>query len=1078
MDDGDAPGLPAQDGLTRRGALVLGGSVVAALTVPRVLRPGAAAAQAGGIPRFEDVNGFGLGSRQASVAQLDDYVVRVAAASDRVTTAVLAEPTLAGRPIRYAVVSSPANLARLAEVERRTRALRLRPASAAEQARAAKELPALVHVYANVHGNEPSGADALAQLLYLVAAGEDAEARRRRDELVCIFTCVQNPDGREAGRRVNGSAFDLNRDWFALSQPETVGKVALLSRFPPVLAIDAHEQFLSAPDTFFFPPANDPAHHESSATGLKASDEVITPALEGAFRAKGYRWEHRGIYDVFYPGYGDIAPNHAWGAAGVLFEQENSDAYPNKVARQLTAMDAAVGAAAANKERLLAAWAAQWAPAAADGRAGRLLPNRIINPENPQGPAKVEDERVYGYALRTSRHAADAAHLVDRLRAFDVEVHVLRRTIRVARLRPFGARAFVPATLGRGTIVVLTAQPLKRWVHILLADDPFAALPYFYDVSGWSNPALMGLAGGAIGSPVAALLKRPRRTPAQIRARRRPRLATLRAVDRASELQAPLARGAAGYAFALDAALAQAAAFALAKDGVVLQRADGAVAGLPAGAVVVPAGARSALDAARKRYGIRPVPLAATPVGTRPLRRPRVALLNDPGSDASEALFASSRGFARWLLGRRFGLDLQLVTPAQVEAGALRSGVDALVVPDGLATVVPAGVPNVAFAPPGGGFTPAGLAEVQAFVVRGGTFAGWRTQGVAVARGAGIAGDLATVPAPMGFTVPGLPVAVELRSEDPAVRGLGGTAFVHNLADPILRGGGTTIARYPDRLNRLGYAEGLEAVNGTVAGTVSVVGKGRAYVLSFDPAYRAYVEGTQRIVGGILLAAGLPAGASARAAIEPLPGVARPPARRRGPGPPRGRPGRRGRRAGPPARRGAPPGAPGRGGLPRAPATTVGSSSARSTATRSRATPHPGSAPSSPASTRPPSARRSSRGDWEVPGTSQSRRRDRDPQQLLELDDGGGRVRVVDGRHAELPRGLEVAREVVDEDELLGGETHLAAPRSRRSPAWACARPSSPEMTSHVEELLEAATVVGVRAPGVREQPRPHALPP
>ena len=858
------PGVDDRAGLTRRGAIVLGGAVVVKVAAPWGVPR--ARARAGGVPRFEDVHGVGLGTRQATVAELDDYVRRVAAATDRVRTGVLAQPTLGGRPIRYAVASAPANLARLGEIARSTRELRRRPPSAAAQRRAAAELPAIVHLYANVHGNEPSGADAIAQLLYTLAAGSDAETARRLRELVCVLICVQNPDGRDAGRRVNDAGFDLNRDWFAATQPETAGKLALLAGLPPVLAIDSHEQFASAPDTFFFPPANDPAHHESSQTGLRASDEVTTPAMERAFSAKGYRYEHRGIYDVFYPGYGDIAPNHAWGAAGVLFEQESSDAYPNKVARQLTAMDAAVGAAAANKQRLLRAWAAQWARAAADGRAGRLQPNRVINPESPPQPVAVPGERIFGYALRTGVHAADVALLVDRLRTFDVEVHVLRRRVAVPRLRAFGAGAFRPASLPAGTVVIGVGQPMKRWVHILLADDPFAALPYFYDVSGWSNPALMGLRGGALGAPIAALLRRPRRTRAQVAARRPPRAASLRPVARAAALQTPLSRGAGGYAFALDAALAQAAAFALVGDGVAVTRVPGGLARLPAGAAVVPASARSAVQAAARRFGIRPVALAAAPADGVAVRRPRVALLADPGTDAGGMLFASSRGFARWLLSTRFGLDVVLVRPAEIEAGALRSGVDVLVVPDGLATVIPAGVPNVAFSPPGGGLTPVGLAEVQAFVARGGTFAGWRAQGVAVARGAGIAGDLETVAAPPGFTVPGLPVRVELVSADPAVRGLGATVFVHALADPILRGGATTIARFPATLSKLGYAEGLEAVNGTVAGTAGVVGRGRAYVLSFDPAYRGYAEGTQRLVGGMLLAEPPAATATTRAA--------------------------------------------------------------------------------------------------------------------------------------------------------------------------------------------------------------------
>ena len=829
--------------LTRRRLMVLGGGLALAVTVPRV--PRALAAVDPGVPTWESVNGFALGSRQASAKQLDDYLLAVDKASPRVQSALLSPPTVQGRPLRYAVISSPENLARLDEIEKRTRALRLTPPNAAERAKAAKELPAFVLMVANVHGNEPSGAEGFTQLLYELAARDDEANVKRLRELVVVMAVSQNPDGREMGHRVNANGFDLNRDWFAMTQPETIGKVGLYVRFPPVLGIDAHEQFASAPDTFFFPPDNDPVHHESSRPGLKASDEIVTPRLEQAFKDKGYRWEHYGIYDVFYPGYGDCAPNQAFGAAGVLFEMENSGPYPEKFARQFTASDAAVNAIADNKELVLRRWADQWPEAAAQGGEGRLAPNFIQNPENGTKPQPVPDERIYGYAIRTTARAADAALIADRLRRFDVAVHVLTRPVSLKRLRPFGGGAFGPARLGRGTLIVTASQPLKHWAHILLADDPFPAVNYFYDVSGWSNPAMAGLSGGAIGEPLTAILRRPRD---------RKRVATAKAIKRAADLQRPLKRATA-YTFALDAALAQAAAFHLLADGVALRRtADGAA--------VVPGSARSAVEAAGRRFGIRARGLSTAPGDLVAARRPKVALLRDAAATQAEVLFASSRGFARWLLADRFGLKVTEVTTADVEGGALKDH-DAFVVPEGLSTVIPAGYPNVALSPPGGGFTPAGLAAVQSYVTGGGTFIGYRVLGVAVATGAGIAGDLRTKRAPDGFVVPGAPVGLELRGTDAAVRGLGARAFAFNVGDPILEGGEATFARYPDKLNVLGYAEKLEAVNGTVAGTVARVGKGRAYVMSFDPGYRGFVEGTQRLVGNMLLEAAPAAGGGA-----------------------------------------------------------------------------------------------------------------------------------------------------------------------------------------------------------------------
>ncbi len=56
-------------------------------------------------------------------------------------------------------------------------------------------------------------------------------------------------DGRKDATRRNAYGFDLNRDWFARTQPETDGKLELLRQYPPVLYIDAHE--FSANHYFF-----------------------------------------------------------------------------------------------------------------------------------------------------------------------------------------------------------------------------------------------------------------------------------------------------------------------------------------------------------------------------------------------------------------------------------------------------------------------------------------------------------------------------------------------------------------------------------------------------------------------------------------------------------------------------------------------------------------------------------------------------------------------------------------------------------------------------------------------------------
>jgi hypothetical protein len=50
------------------------------------------------------------------------------------------------------------------------------------------------------------------------------------------------------------------------------------------------------------------------------------------------------------------------------------------------------------------------------------------------------------------------------------------------------------------------AQMQKHWIQALLNENTYVPFPYFYDVSGWSNPLLFNVSGGRSGavlSPVA-----------------------------------------------------------------------------------------------------------------------------------------------------------------------------------------------------------------------------------------------------------------------------------------------------------------------------------------------------------------------------------------------------------------------------------------------------------------------------------------------------------------------------------------------------------------------------------------------
>ena len=204
--------------------------------------------------------GFPLGIGQpepVTSEQIVSYVQAVDAASDRVISFDIGT-TWGGRPLKVAIVSSREHMrpAELRRIRERFVALREGRGGRHDDLR---DSPAIVWLAGNVHGGEKSGADAELKALYELAARTDCEARKLNDDLVTVIMPSQNPDGREASRRQNDYGFDLNRDWFARTQPETEAKVELLRRWPGQVFVDAHEM---GGRQYFFPPNADPIHHE------------------------------------------------------------------------------------------------------------------------------------------------------------------------------------------------------------------------------------------------------------------------------------------------------------------------------------------------------------------------------------------------------------------------------------------------------------------------------------------------------------------------------------------------------------------------------------------------------------------------------------------------------------------------------------------------------------------------------------------------------------------------------------------------------------------------------------------------
>ena len=380
--------------------------------------------------------------------------------------------------------------------------------------RLAASTPAIAWVIANIHGSEESGADMSLRLLYELADRTDCVATTLLDNLVILVIPVQNPDGREADTRRNAYGFDLNRDVFARTQPETDSRVEVLRTYPPVLLLDDHEfgYYRS-----FFPPDADPVYHEASETSVRWIEDVYGAAISRQFRKEGEVFFHGGIYDFFAPQYNDTGSTFGFGAAGMTVEVYNGAPLDRRVHRHYTVAMASLWQAANRRASVLRGLHGIFEEAVAEGRKGILERNRrYFKPNRPvRTPVPTNPVRHYFIEDATGPKGDDVRRLVRRLQRMDVEVYRLQEPLEVPDYRPYG-RSARRTRLAKGTFWIPMAQSQKHWIQAILNEAPYMPTTYTYGLAGWSNPLLMSLDGGYSGAklrPRAALMK-PVKAPA------------------------------------------------------------------------------------------------------------------------------------------------------------------------------------------------------------------------------------------------------------------------------------------------------------------------------------------------------------------------------------------------------------------------------------------------------------------------------------------------------------------------------------------------------------------------------------
>ena len=669
----------------------LAAALALSLTLPLALPAVPAMAQsmvegrfASAIPTLEQVVGHRSGQRISSPEQAVAYMRALAeAAPDRVRLVEYAR-SWEGRPLVYAVITSPANMARIDAVE----ADLARLGAGAAPATLANVLPVTWLGY-GVHGDEISSTDAALALAYHLLASEgDAGVERILANSVVVIDPSQNPDGRARfvhsytqqmgstvsadrnsagpdqpwpGGRFNHYLFDLNRDWFALTQPETRGRVAAVRRWQPVVVVDAHE--MGGDDTYFFPPVADPIN-PNVTQGQRDLQVLLGRNIGAAMDAIGEPYFTREVFDLFYPGYGDSWPTLN-GAIGMTFEQgsarglawERRDGsvltYADGVRNHFITTLATAQTVADNADRFLADYATYRRTAMA-GQAGSGT-----------------------HVIDLAQRPWNAEQLARRLAAQGIAV-----------TRVTGPASACGRSYPAGYLAVPRNQATARLIRSLLDEDTPLPADFIaaqedrrsrglghelYDTTAWSVGQMSGLAvelcSGAVagGTPVQANDPLP---------------------TRAEE------PGAFGLAVRwTDSGQARLVAEALAA-GLVGRATDEAFTigsrTFPRGTVVFSRGDNAdrlgELTALARRLGAETTALESGWVDSGPnmgsdafvrlTRVPRLAMLWDDGVDPTSA------GALRYTLEQRLGLPVAVIRTGSV-AGAQLGRYDAVLVPEG-----------------------------------------------------------------------------------------------------------------------------------------------------------------------------------------------------------------------------------------------------------------------------------------------------------------------------------------------------------------------------------------------------------
>ena len=531
--------------------------------------------------------------------------------SNRVKVEVIGQ-SAGGRNLFLVTLSAPEALGRLGQYQAIRNTMLEDPEKAQEMIDKFGDFKVPFYINGSIHGNEYTGTDAAIRLIETLAYEDTEEVRTILDNVILLINVVQNPDGRVLGTRENANNFDINRDFFTQSQPESQITARIFAEWNPMVVLDLHGHvtpMLIEPCT---PPHNPNYEYDLYIQWALAEAEAMEAELfaqTGLDAQIPYRDSSLG-WDDWPPSYVPMFAMYH-GAYGHTLETPSRQLGELAVDAHYAAVWGALKFVAENKNEMLHDQIEIF-------RRGYLdLLQQPIPPELLPAYPQYQDLMIQdfpaayvippGAPFQVSPH--QPARLVDFLLYNDVQVEQASRGFTLDGV-----------DYPKGTYVVWLDQPKRGLANVILEDGlDLSNIPglYFYSPpSVWSHPLLWGVYRGVMEEKMEI---------------------STHAINNAAPPRGSSEGGKAGaYAFLPTSLAAFRAANDLLARGVPLQRASEPFEDrgrhFGAGAIILSADPALANEMANG-YSLDVFALKDPPAGAVPMYVPTIAVYRDEGTN-------------------------------------------------------------------------------------------------------------------------------------------------------------------------------------------------------------------------------------------------------------------------------------------------------------------------------------------------------------------------------------------------------------------------------------------------------------